>query len=419
MKQPNGDNNHIVQKISGDKTHRKALFLDIPEEKRGAVLMQLSKYTQRDLARSLSNKELAKTLELLDPDEATDIVQLLPKRRQKKIMDAFSAELKEHIELLNQFDPDTAAGLMKLNYIQVSASDTIRDVAKQVAVHEKRTGHLPVIVVLDEEKIVGYLPGHALGLAKRTEKAKTHARNILTIKHDATPDEMISFFRKHPHRTVIVLGDHSNALGVIYSDDLLRMIKEQEASALYDFAGVHKEESVLDSAGQKVRHRYKWLFVNLGTAFLAAGVVGLFEETISKYVLLAVYMPIVAGMGGNAGTQTLAVLVRGITLNQISLKSAWPTLRREMTAGAVNGLMNGVLVAGIAMFFHGDPRIAMILGTAMVLTLLVAGTFGTMIPLIMKQLGKDPATSATVFITTATDVLGFLAFLGIATIVLP
>lgn len=381
--------------------------------------MRLSVYVQRDLVRDLSSSDIVDTLNYLDPDEATDIVQLLPKRRQKKILNAFGQELKEHIELLSRFDPKTAAGLMKLNYIQVNADDTIRDVAKQVATHEKRTGRLPVIVVMEEGRITGYLPGHILGLAKRTEKAQTHARNILTIRHDATPNEMIRYFRNHPHHTVVVLGERHNVLGVIYSDDLLRVLKEQEASTLYEFAGVHEEESVLDSARQKVKHRYKWLTLNLATAFLAAGTVSLFNETISKYVLLAVFMPIVAGMGGNAGTQTLAVLVRGIALNQITLKTAWPTLSKEITAGLINGVLNGALVAGIALLFHSDPLIALVLGIAMIINLLVAGVFGTIVPLVMTSLGKDPAASATVFITTATDVLGFLAFLGIATIILP
>ncbi len=151
---------------------------------------------------------------------------------------------------------------------------------------------------------------------------------------------------------------------------------------------------------------------------MAASVVGLFEDTISKYVLLAVYMPIVAGMGGNAATQTLAVVVRGIALRQIELKTALKTLKNELGAGFVNGLINGFLVAFVVLVKDHDPKIALILALAMVINLIVAALFGTLVPLIMQKLHKDPATSATIFITTATDVLGFLAFLGLATIIL-
>ncbi len=144
----------------------------------------------------------------------------------------------------------------------------------------------------------------------------------------------------------------------------------------------------------------------------------MFEGTIEKYVLLAVYMPIVAGMGGNAATQTLAVLVRGIALRKIDLKTARKTLIREVTAGTLNGIINGLIVAAVVMLMHRDVRLALVLSLAMVVNLTVAGFFGTLVPLIMKRLGKDPATSATIFITTATDVLGFLAFLGLATALL-
>ena len=145
---------------------------------------------------------------------------------------------------------------------------------------------------------------------------------------------------------------------------------------------------------------------------------GRFEPVLSKYVLLAVYMPIVAGMGGNAATQTLAVLVRGIALRQIELRTALKTLRNELGASLINGLINGVLVALVVVIINRDIKIALILAMAMVINLLVAGFFGTLVPLIMQKLGKDPATSATIFITTATDILGFMAFLGLATIIL-
>ena len=173
-----------------------------------------------------------------------------------------------------------------------------------------------------------------------------------------------------------------------------------------------------DSARFKVHNRYRWLIINLGTGFLAAFTVGLFEDVLQAYVLLAIYMPIVAGMGGNAATQTLAVQVRGIALKQIELKTAWRTLKNELGAGLINGLIVGVLVAAVVMVLNQDVKIALILALAMVINLLVAAVFGTLVPLIMQKLGKDPAASATIFITTGTDVLGFLTFLGLATIIL-
>jgi magnesium transporter len=225
-------------------------------------------------------------------------------------------------------------------------------------------------------------------------------------------------FTAHPHAKVAVLNDTGAVLGIIYSDDILKLMQDTEASTLYDFAGIRQEETVADSARFKIRNRYQWLVINLATAFLASFVVSQFEETLTAFVLLAVYMPIVAGMGGNAATQTLAVIVRGIALKQIELKTAWRTLRNELLASMANGIINGILVASVVIIVNGDVKIALILALAMVINLIVAAFFGTIVPLIMSKLGKDPAASATIFITTATDVLGFLAFLGLATIIL-
>ena len=205
---------------------------------------------------------------------------------------------------------------------------------------------------------------------------------------------------------------------MIYSDDILQIIGKETARNLRHFAGVSEEEDVFDPILTKVKNRYRWLIINLGTAFLAAAVVGLFEKTIAVFTLLAVYMPIVAGMGGNAGTQTLAVMVRGIALNEIRWKNAKKAIVNEMGAGGINGIINGILVACVAILLNKSPLLGFIVAVAMVLNLIIAGFFGAVVPLIMKRMGKDPASSATIFITTATDVFGFFAFLGLATILL-
>lgn len=408
----------IIHQISFHPDDRANIFLGLSPEARATVLLRLTRHIQHDLLAKISDDELAITLEQLDPDEATDVVQVLSLSRQKKIIERLSDELKRGVQILVKFDPETAAGLVNLDYIQVDEQDSIAQVAKHFKTHEKRTGRLPAIIALRDGRVSGYVPGHELGFAHPAEKVKKYVRKIATIRHDASHDDVIKVFKDHPHNKVVVAGEKGNVLGIIYSDDVLRIIEDQESASLYDFAGVHEEESVSDTAPMKVKFRYKWLIINLGTAFLAAFTVSLFDATISKYVLLAVYMPIVAGMGGNAATQTLAVLVRGIALKQIELKNAWHTLVSEVGAGFINGLINGVIVALIVYFFNHDLKVAIVLSLAMVTNLVVAGIFGTLVPLIMERLGKDPATSATIFITTATDVLGFMVFLGLATMVL-
>jgi len=408
----------IIKDITYKPRERLALFNALEQHQKPIVLLRLSKYIQAQLLSGLKKEEIVPVLEHLDPDDATDVLRTLTKRKQKEILQEMSAELQNDLALLLQFDPKTAAGLMSLNYIQVDEDKQLEEIKDQINKHEKRTGKIPLILALRNGKISGYVPIPELIQAKPTDKVRDHLKRIATIRSSASSESVINHFLDNPHQRVTVLGDNDAILGVIYSDDVLRILQEKEASTLYDFAGVSNEETVFGSAKQKIKYRYKWLIINLATAFLASFTVSLFDATISKYVLLAVYMPIVAGMGGNAATQTLAVLVRGIALKQIELSTALPALKKELTAALVNGVINGVLVAGIVVLFNRDYAIALVLAAAMIINLLVAAFFGTLVPLVMAKLRKDPATSATIFITTATDVLGFLVFLGLATLVL-
>jgi magnesium transporter len=400
------------------KDRRTELFLELEEPKRIELLRSVTGHVKRDILRHLPDEELVKLLEMVDPDEATDWLQLLGPKQRERILGLVSQDLKDSLSTLLEFDAETAAGLMTLDYIQVDAKDNVSTVSKKFKQHEKRTGRPPVILVMSDNKLIGFLPGHELGFAARTELIGKYKKRIPTISYAASHDEVVQLFHAHPHSKVAVLNDAEDVIGIIYSDDVLHLMQEHESSSLYDFAGISQEESVSDSAKQKVHNRYRWLIINLGTAFLAAFTVGLFEDTLSQFVLLAVYMPIVAGMGGNAATQTLAVQVRGISLKQIELRTAWKTLKNELGAGFINGAINAVLVALVVIFVNRDFKIAFVLALAMVINLVVAAFFGTLVPLIMSKLGKDPAASATIFITTATDVLGFMAFLGLGTLIL-
>ncbi len=409
----------VAREITFHPNTRLERFLSLSHEERAQVLLCLSKKIATHLLAELKDADLMDILEHLDPDQATDIVQLLPRGKQKRLISGLTELIRTQVSFLSEFDPQTAAGLMSLDYVQIDERDTLADATKQLKAHEQKSGRLPVMLVLRAGKLVGELPGYALGLGSPSDAVESSTRSVQTAEADASRQEMVDIFKRDHQNKVVVLSREGTVLGIVYADSLFRYLEEQATSSLYSLAGIHKEESVLDSAEAKIRFRYKWLILNLGTAFFASAIVSLFQETISKYVLLAVYMPIVAGMGGNAGTQTLAVLVRGIALGQIDFKNAWPTLKRELMAGLANGIINGVIVASIVLIFNRDVLIALILGCAMVVNLLVSATFGTLVPLLMKRLEKDPATSATIFITTATDVLGFLFFLGLASLLLP
>lgn len=400
------------------KDNRLETFSNLELNQKLETLKRLTVHVKHDLLVQLADQDLVEILEVIDPDEATDILQLVGRKKRERVLPLVSYSIKDSLSTLLEFDPETAAGLMTLDYISVSKQDKVDAVAKKFKKHEKTTGRPPVILVVEEGKLIGFLPGHELGFTPKNQKINRGVKRIQTISYAASHEEVIRLFNAHPHSKVAVLNDAGFVIGIIYSDDVLSIINENQASTLYDFAGVSSEESVTDSSAKKVKFRYKWLIINLATAFLAAFTVSQFEDVISKYVLLAVYMPIVAGMGGNAGTQTLAVIVRGIALKQISLSTALKTLKNEVFAGMANGLINGFLVAFVVLVKDHDAKIAFVLAVAMVINLVIAAFFGTLVPLIMSKLKKDPAASATIFITTATDVLGFLVFLSLATLVL-
>ncbi len=407
----------ISKEVAINSKHRLKIFKEQDLETQIAILASQTKPTKKDIVTNLSEDSLMAILEKLDPDDATDILHLFGPRRRKTIIKKLSKDLQNAVKDLLYLESDSAAALMSVNYVQVDDGDNIEHTAKKIKLHERRTGKIPVTLVLKEGQLVGHLPGAALGLNRSSEKVGKLVKKIATIHKTATQKEVEELFQTHPHNKVVVMDDNGVA-GIIYSDDVLQAMEKSESASLYDFAGVRQEEGVKDPIKAKVSFRYKWLIINLATAFLAAFTVGLFEGTISKFVLLAVYMPIVAGMGGNAATQTMAVMVRGIALGQVSLKSFFKTLKNEVGASLINGFINGFLVAAIVLAKDHDVRLAIVLALAMVINLIVAALFGTIVPLVMKRLGKDPASSATIFITTGTDVLGFMAFLGLATLIL-
>ncbi|MBA3758237.1 magnesium transporter [Candidatus Saccharibacteria bacterium] len=418
MHHKNTNKTEIIHDLSFKPKKRIELFLNLSLAEQADLIHMLSKNVRKNVLANLSEPQLISLLERVDPDEATDLLQLVGPKKRERIIQSLSQSLKDTLGKLLEFDANSAAGLMTLDYIQVEPEQSIKAVAEKVKLHEGRTGRSPVVLVVEGSQLLGTLPSHRLAFGKPEDHITTHVKKTPTISHAADHDDVIDMFRAHPHDKVVVLNDDDTILGVIFSDDVLQLMHEQESASLYDFAGINDEESVMDNTRRKVKFRYKWLIINLGTAFLASATVGLFEETLTQFVLLAVYMPIVAGMGGNAATQTLAVVVRGISLKQIDLKTAGKTLRSEVGAGFYNGIINGVIVALAVIIINRDVRIAIVLALAMVVNLLVAGFFGTMIPLIMTKLKKDPASSATVFITTATDVIGFMTFLGLGKLIL-
>tara|TARA_Y100000034_G_scaffold135016_1_gene205338 strand:+ start:244 stop:1497 length:1254 start_codon:yes stop_codon:yes gene_type:complete len=411
------DNVLLYELIHSKRKHRTETFRKINQNKQGFILLNLTTILQKEILHNLEDQEIVNLLEFLDPDKAIDILHNLNKERKDQVVDNLNKTIKDKVEFLLKFNPKTAAGMMSLEYLEISKGITFGKVSLLIKKHEKRTGKFPAILVIENGFLMGEVPGESLVLHGKSEKIDNYVKKVPHIKYNKSEREVNNLLKKNPHNKIVVLDDNESILGIIYSVDILQVI-QKKSNSLYDFAGVSDEEDILDPPQEKVRHRYKWLILNLGTTFLAASVVGLFQETISSFILLAIYMPIIAGMGGNAGTQTLAVVIRGLALKEIELKTSKKVIINEVLAGIMNGLINGILVAAIAILWSKNPLFGLIIGLSIVINLIVAAFFGVIIPLTMKKLGKDPASSATIFITTATDVFGFLVFLGLARLIL-
>lgn len=386
------------------------------------VFFQLPESIQQAVVEDLDRRRLQAFVRRLDPDEATDVLGFVDADSQEAILRRLDDDRRKKIGFLLEFSSESAAGIMHLDYVTVRSHQSFEEVTQRVRRYEDRTDRFPTIFVMDNGTLLGELPGQALAMSTiPSESITDYVHEIPTVNFDDEQEDVLDVVRTNPESRVAVIdredGDEA-VLGVIYAEDLLRIVEEEASNTLYEFTGVTEEESILDGPLSKVRKRYKWLIINLGTAFLAAAVVGLFEDTIAAFTLLAVYMPVVAGMGGNAGTQSMAVTVRGLAFGQVSLSTGGRAVLNEILAGAANGAITGLLVAAIATVFNQSPLLGAVLGISMILNLVIAGFFGTVIPLVLDRLGIDPATSATIFITTATDVLGFFIFLGLARAIL-
>lgn len=413
------DIERTIRDIAHNAKKRTSIFRSLSVPEQAALFVRLSPHTKKTIFDNLTENELVNVLDQLDTTEAESALAFLSDHeRRERVILRVRTELREKAEYFLRFHPKAALSLLNFNYLLLASDTTIGKAADAIEEHHREVGKLPEILVHENGELIGEVPLPALVRESNTKMLKHFVVPVQSITYQAEVQEIVDVLNKTKHNKLVVLDCDGSVIGIVYADDALALFGGEPTAALYDFAGVDDIERSFDSIGAKVRHRYKWLIINLGTAFLAASVVGLFADTLKQFVILAMYMPIVAGMGGNAATQTLAVIVRGIAVGEITLKNSLPAIYKEVGAGFINGVINGVIVAMVATFWNSDPKLGLVLGAAMIINLITAGFFGALIPLVMKAFGKDPATSATIFITTATDVFGFFAFLGLATMVL-
>ena len=379
----------------------------------------LDEAVREDIVDSIDNAVLADVVVELDSDDAVDFIEDLEEADQRAVLDAMPAQERVLLEDSLRFPEDSAGRLMRRDAATIpsywNVGQTIDFMRSDV---ELPNDFYLLIVVGPTLQPIGVVPLSRLLRTTRpvgiTEIMETEIRLI-----PATMDqeEVAFLFRQYGLVSAPVVDEYGRLIGVIDVDDVVHVMDEEAEEDLLKLGGV-REDDFYDAVVDTIRSRFSWLLVNLMTAILASVVIGLFDAAIDKVVALAVLMPIVASMGGNAGTQTLTVAVRALAVKELTATNALRIIGKETLVGGINGFLFAALVGGVAIAWFGDPVIGGIIAVAMVVNLLFAGLAGTIIPLALDRWGGDPAVGSTVVLTTVTDVVGFLSFLGLAAWVL-
>ncbi len=392
----------------------------VDPEDDGEVLVHVGDEVRESLLADMDTDEIVAAVEDLDIDDLADLVEDLPDTVIDEVLKSMDRENRERLEQVLSYDEDTAGRLMNPDVVTVRTDTTLDVVLRYLRLRGELPDHTDhLYVVSRRHQYLGRIAVQAL----LTNDATTPINELLddeqpAIGVDESAEEVARQFSDHDWISAPVVDDNNILLGRITIDDVVDIIREQAEHQALSAAGLDEDDDMFSPVPRAFRRRVTWLGINLATAFLASSVVGRFEGTIEKLVALAVLMPIVAGMGGNAGTQVLALMVRGLALGQVGASNVMVLLWKEVRVALLNGLTLGLVLGVVVWLWFRDPALSVVIGSALTINLLFAASAGVLVPLTLKRLGFDPALAGGVILTTVTDTMGFLVFLGLATLVL-
>ena len=397
---------------------RKFLWSLIDTQDEGEIIAELHDEIQQELISEISTEELITILGDLELDEIVDILQVLPDRKTENILSAMSMRDRKRIREALEYPEDSAGGLMNTDIISVRPKHNLEVVMRYLrAQRELPKNTDQIFVVSRENKFLGSLPISSIIVSDPNlnvrELMETETQPLLV---DLNDKDVSRLFEQNDWVSAPVIDKDSNLIGRITIDDVVDVIMEDADQNFLGMAGV--AEDTFAPPARAARSRILWLSINLLTAFIASMTISLFQATIDQIVYLAILMPIVASMGGVAGTQTLTIMIRGLTLQQINHSNLQWLYKREIAVSIVNGILLSILVGGITYFWFKDIIIATLICVAMIVNLVFSAIAGIFIPIILRKFNQDPAIAGSVVVTTVTDVIGFFSFLGLATIFL-
>ena len=400
---------------------RAVLWDLVDPELDGEILVQVTDDVREDLISQMDRSELVTAAEGLDLDDLADLLQELPQTITNQVMASMDSQHRQRLEAVLSYPEDTAGHLLNTDTVTVRPEATLDVVLRYLRqLGDKVPDNTDALIVVNrQDKYLGVLKLSALVSHDPSDTvAEVMTLTVQPIPAITDSTEVARQFEQHDLISAPVVDDNGLLLGRITIDDIVDVIREEGEHQFMGQAGLSEDEDMFAPVMLSARRRALWLGVNLATAFMASWVIGLFEATIDKVVALAVLMPIVASMGGIAGSQTLTLTIRGIALGQLSSSNTRWLILKEIAVGSINSMIWALVVAVIAGFWFGDTQIALLIAVALTINLIIAAVTGTMLPLLLDKIGIDPALAGSVLLTTVTDIVGFLAFLGLATIFL-
>src|SRR6056297_242381 len=380
------------------------------------IIEQSDEELQIQILKTKTIDQITEIFSYMAKDNVADILGNLPIKLGKELLRQMRQDEANTIKKLLGYDIESAGGIMTTEYIILKKDMSIGEALDKIKEIAPKTEIIDTIFIMDRnKKLIGAVDlRDILNNDYGMKLEEIMDDNIISVNAETDQEIVAQQVAKYNLSVIPVVNKNNNLLGIITVDDIIDVIEAENTEDMYKMVGIDEEESIDSPIWKSIKRRLPWLYINLGTAFLAAITVGLFEDVISQVVALAAAMPIVAGMGGNAGTQTLSIVIRGIALGEIEDENKWKLLFKEALVGIINGAATGLVTGFILYLMYGNYYLGLIIFLAMILNLLIAGMFGFLIPLALQSLGIDPALASAIFLTTVTDVFGFFVFLGLA-----
>ena len=409
---------HILEALPLEE--RLTVWQLVKAERDGDILLEVSDAVRETLIADMDDHELLAAAKEMDADELADLAPELPRDVVHELMESLDAQQRERVRSALSYVEDQVGALMDFEMVTIREDVSLEVVLRYLRRLKELPGHTDKLFVVDYDGVLkGVLPIKRL-LVNDPDKqvAEVMASDPVTFHPDEDAYDAAQAFERYDLVSTPVVDKGGKLIGRLTIDEMVDLIREESESEVLNMAGLREEEDIFASVWKSVRNRWAWLAVNLVTAFIASRVIGLFDGSIEKLVALAALMPIVAGIGGNSGNQTITMIVRAMALDQVGTGNTTRLLRKEVGVGLVNGLVWGGVIGAVAWWLYGRWSLGVVMTAAMTLNLLLAALMGVLIPMTLARLGRDPAMGASVMITAMTDSGGFFIFLGLATIFL-